>query len=558
MQQALLLGALAAAGAGAGATPALPPAVAIAAGTPLVLDDCAATARQTFVVGAGASSTVATPDGALCVTYVGPSPAALQLQPCLPGAPWNQSIARAPDSSLRFALPGGACVAWNSQGATISTWPCDSIAWNGIFGIGVPFAGAISENFTEHSAAFSGLCASAGAPACPAPACASSLDCNLNGECDAGSGRCACYKPWGGDTCGELKFLPIAAPAERNGYPGLTPNETTWGGNAILWNGEYHLFVAEMTRNCTLAQWGSNSQCAHAVSASPVGPFLRVGVAVGVWCHNPQASFVPAGGAGGRDLWALWHIGGGGAPGGGQDCSTPAAASAALPALTAQGGSALHLANSPYGPWEAFEGPLPDCNNPTQMRHPNGTWFLVCNSNMLYRGPNVTGPWDYVLSIPSGGTPGIFEDGFLFMDARGNWHQFFHTYTMTCDTPRCDPTAISGHSFSADGLRWHSSCVQPYFNVANVSDGSVVRMSTRERPKLIFDALENPIALSNGVCPTPNCYPQAAIQCKVQGLGPHTGYWDHTFVVQLRARERPTPLICLPSHPLSQNARNAH
>lgn len=167
------------------------------------------------------------------------------------------------------------------------------------------------------------------------------------------------------------------------------------------------------------------------------------------------------------------------------------------------------------------------------MRHTNGTWFLVCDSNKLYTGPNVTGPFTYVLDIPSGRTPGIFEDGFLYLDKRGNWHQFFHTYTMSCDTPRCDPTSISGHSFSQDGLVWYGSCVQPYFNTANVSDGSVVQMSTRERPKLLFNAEGGPIALSNGICPMPNCYPQAAIQCKVQGIDAHTGYWDHTLIVPL-------------------------
>jgi hypothetical protein len=66
-----------------------------------------------------------------------------------------------------------------------------------------------------------------------------------------------------------------------------------------------------------------------------------------------------------------------------------------------------------------------------------------------------------------------------------------------------------------------------------VSDGSVVQMSTRERPKLLFGADGEPTHLYNGVCPTPNCFPQAAIQCKVQGLGPQQGYWDHTLVVPL-------------------------
>ena len=40
----------------------------------------------------------------------------------------------------------------------------------------------------------------------------------------------------------------------------------------------------------------------------------------------------------------------------------------------------LHLANSPYGPWTPFTGwALPSCNNPTQMKHPNGTWFIICD-----------------------------------------------------------------------------------------------------------------------------------------------------------------------------------
>jgi hypothetical protein len=98
-------------------------------------------------------------------------------------------------------------------------------------------------------------------------------------------------------------------------------------------------------------------------------------------------------------------------------------------------------------------------------------------------------------------------------------------------------------------------------------------MSTRERPKLLFDASGNPTHLLNGICPTPHCPPQvrtratqrdysrslgcpissstdflvqswastvvflfdlqAAIQCKVQGLGPHEGYWDRTLVTPL-------------------------
>jgi hypothetical protein len=453
------------------------------------------------------------------------------------------------------------------------------------------------------AAALALLC---GAAACaPKPVCVEDEDCSLSGVCRAGT--CACFRPWGGADCGELQFRPIQAPAETNGYPGASANATTWGGNAVLFDGQYHLFVAEMTNNCTLAQWGSNSRCVHAVASSAEGPYARVDVALPVWCesgarsrafglraagrarfyphpppphpralataigHNPQVSFVPGGGFGGADLWALWHIGGGnGAPDGGAHCAANGTVlSAALPPDAGGApGSPVHVANSPFGPWTPVLTPQPSCNNPSQFRHPNGTWFIVCDSTALYRGENVTGPWVYVTQVTGGGTPGIEEDAFLYIDARGHWHNLKHAYSMDCRDPSCAPYAISAHSFSRDGLTWTGSCTQPFFNTANVSDGSVVTMSTRERPKLLFNAAGEPTHLFNvssagarrgarqrarvpppppppvppqGICPMPACAPQAAIQCKVQGItkpgtpgsnGP-VGYWDHTLVVPL-------------------------
>jgi len=382
------------------------------------------------------------------------------------------------------------------------------------------------------SAAAAALAAAA-ASAAAAP-CQSDEDCNLNGACSAGA--CACFAPWGGATCGELQFLPIAAPAIFNGYPGASPNASAWGGNAILYSGQYHLFVAEMAENCTLAQWQTNSRCVHAVSSSAEGPYAKTDVAVPVWCHLPQASLVLGGGFNGQDLWALWHAGLG-TEGGAINCSegpTPGSAARAPPQGGAPGpSSVLHVANSPFGPWQPVLEPLPDCWTPSQVRHANGTWFLICGVNDLYRAPNVTGPYTRVTTIPVGGTPGTFEDPYLYIDLRGNWHAFFHTYTMSCVDPECNPVAISGHSFSRDGLAWNKSSTQPFFNTANVSDGSVVQMSTRERPKLIFDDAGNPTHLATAACPMPNCPPQAAIQCKVKGLGPHEGYWTKNLIVPL-------------------------
>ena len=254
------------------------------AGAPLTLQPCkSGAADQTLRVDV-AASTVTSADGSLCVTYGGPFPAPQTMQPCVPGNV-NQTIVY-DSSDYAFKLPRvDDCVAWNQETGqrVISSYTCSSIAWNGWY---TPFAGGlIVANCSTPDTCDSSLCVTASPlPTCPSAACNSDIDCNLNGVCSA-NGTCTCFKPWGGVSCGELKFLPLTAPASTNGFPGASPNETTWGGNAILYDGIYHLFVAEMVNECSLAQWGSNSQCAHAISSSPEGPYTKTDVAVGVWCE---------------------------------------------------------------------------------------------------------------------------------------------------------------------------------------------------------------------------------------------------------------------------------
>jgi hypothetical protein len=262
-------------------------ALAIAAAAqPLTLQPCAPLSPAATFTWSGATPR----DGSgLCLGAAsGASSAAVAAEPCT-GAP-SQAWAWHADGTVESQAFPGQC--WNvfaagtAVGTPIVLWTCGSAA----AAAAATNLSAANDYFQRQAsgailAVEASLCLSSqAAPRPPPGACSSALDCNLNGECDAGSSRCACYKPWGGADCGQMQFLPIAPPAERNGYPGNTPNETTWGGNAIFFGGLWHLFVAEMTNNCTLAQWGSNSQCAHAISATPEGPYERVDVAVGVWC----------------------------------------------------------------------------------------------------------------------------------------------------------------------------------------------------------------------------------------------------------------------------------
>lgn len=121
------------------------------------------------------------------------------------------------------------------------------------------------------AAAVAACCAAAAA------SCTTDVQCSLNGACR--SGACVCDAPWSGPQCASLQVKPLPPPPF--GF-GMAPNHTTWGGNVVQVDGQYHLFVAEMVNDCPLRDWGKNSRCSHAVSTSPLGPFEFVDVAVDV------------------------------------------------------------------------------------------------------------------------------------------------------------------------------------------------------------------------------------------------------------------------------------
>lgn len=52
----------------------------------------------------------------------------------------------------------------------------------------------------------------------------------------------------------------------------------------------------------------------------------------------------------------------------------------------------------------------------------------------------------------------------------------------------------------------------PYINVLTLADGSTQLLTTRERPKMVFNAAGDPTHLSNGVCPSPGNW-QTPISC---------------------------------------------
>ena len=135
-----------------------------------------------------------------------------------------------------------------------------------------------------------------------AVACSTDSDCSLNGLCKASS--CVCFAPWStapGDalSCGRLDTLP----GPKVGCYGQAPPVPSWGGNAILFDGEYHLFVSTMTEDCGLLNWPTNMQIDHAVCKNAMGPYVKADVAQPAPATNPQAIVDPNG------TWWLFHIG---------------------------------------------------------------------------------------------------------------------------------------------------------------------------------------------------------------------------------------------------------
>lgn len=360
--------------------------------------------------------------------------------------------------------------------------------------------------------------------------------CSLNGALVGG--RCVCDKPWTGPQCATMMFQPVTFP---QGY-GMSPNLTTWGGNALRdASGKYHMYVSAMTNGCPLSTWTHNSRIDHAESDSIVGPYKFVDVAVPTWAHNAAPIALKDG------SYAIVHIGTGEGPAsGGKNCThqsyddewermSPASlenAAATHASSPTSGGSTIHVSTSLEGPWRPLEpNRLGGCNNPAPWVHINGSIFIVCGLSMK-RAESISGPWATVSTFThAGGPAGNYEDPFLYIDARG-FHLIYHVYSTHENPPHgheCVNSTVSAHSFSADGFHWFMSEEPPYGTQVDMADGSVTTVATRERPKLFIDSTGRKTHLINGVCSASACPegpPTGCVDCKYAN-------WDYTLVAPL-------------------------
>lgn len=130
-------------------------------------------------------------------------------------------------------------------------------------------------------------------------------------------------------------------------------------------------------------------------------------------------------------------------------------------------------------------------------------------------------------------------------DHRGNFHALWHAFDLSeKERKSCTNSTVSAHTFSLDGINWHASETQPYttqvataplasppWATADRIESNLVTVSTRERPKLLFNSSGHMTHLVNGVSGAPQCGddvkpPHACANCKLK-------YWDYTLIAPL-------------------------
>ena len=355
--------------------------------------------------------------------------------------------------------------------------------------------------------------------------CSKDLDCNLNGECDAATGACACDAAWRAADCGELNLLPVADIKGAYETAGVdladcatSCGPSSWGGLPFRGeDGQYHLFVSQFVNNCTLKGFNPGSSVVRAVASHPAGPFTYAETVMGTFHHNPAVVRVPAAHSGtGAELYVMFMIGDDVAPpvGHGAACAWDAAADP----HHLEGFLSMASAPSVLGPWtKVRHAILPSggvdewdamVTNPGPLLLSNGTALL------FYRGTRWpqdgleriglakseggwAGPYGRLQDAPLWGpmddAAKYVEDPSVWQDERG-FHMLAHGHW--------DERGYYACAEKAEGP-WQFRLAPAYTNTLEmVGDMPNITLVQRERPQIFFnESTGEPALLFTGVTP---------------------------------------------------------
>ena len=357
--------------------------------------------------------------------------------------------------------------------------------------------------------------------------CSNEFDCSLGGQCV--NSKCVCNPEWRGEDCGMVNLLPAT-----NYKAFYRATESSWGGS-VLYNendSKYHMFVSDMSYNCTLEEWTTNSRVAHAISDTPEGPYHEVDITVPIWAHNPTAHKVPN-----ENIYVVYHIGFG------TDHGTPVNCSSNYTSRTTNtntntsnintnintskmsiirtvdrkeettnsGYDAPNMAvsddlNGVFTEYDSSEGDYA-FNNPGAYFDNNGSVLLIykvscsnwnstafCRQFAVATSNSYKGPFRTIRD-------NIYvygEDAYVWKDLNNNYHMLFQGGNYGGGLP-----SYIGHwhtAYSKNGLDWNVANLTEAFNqTITLANGSFVTVGRRERHQLLFDSDGRPTHLFNGV-----------------------------------------------------------
>lgn len=357
-----------------------------------------------------------------------------------------------------------------------------------------------------------------------AAACATDLDCYLNGDCVAGA--CVCDAAWDGPQCNvlaELEAVQLWPP------PGVEPanaseRASSWG--ATILQGDDGLFHAWAETNC--AQWMhvNGTVIVHLTAASLEGPYAYVNITAFAQSINPHAVRAPDG------TWLLLFAYNASAPPE-PTCTgaygTPHAVAAPPPAPDAVEGTPINpndygppvaaYAASPYGPWALHT--IDIALTPADMLpNPNPSLLPPANASDEWRLAFTTMPagtsnwgtervsvaaassWAAPVFRPVAGDilspAGVGEDPHIFRTKRG-LHLVYHAMDPNANISF---TGVGGYAASVDGLHWNFSPTPIYTRNVTLANGTTVTFARRERPEFVLDPATGEIThLLTGVEP---------------------------------------------------------
>eukprot|EP00040_Diaphanoeca_grandis_P013761 m.69504 g.69504 ORF g.69504 m.69504 type:complete len:434 (+) comp24099_c0_seq1:91-1392(+) len=362
--------------------------------------------------------------------------------------------------------------------------------------------------------------------------CINDEHCSLLGTCTP-QGRCKCLPGWAGYSCARADLAPLDITL---GYHNAT--ESSWGGRPVKdpMSGKWNLFATEIKNSCPLILFEYNSQVIRAESDSGEigGPYTKADVVLPPFHHNPTIV-----GPSPDGYFLMFFIGASNATFLNGTLDPILDCREAVPNVPLPGKTKSPLTSNRYitmattkdvvnGPWEQrvilrddqpqYNQSSWHCseNNPSASILANGTVVVVyranpCAKDAVDSGEHlgiavadhwssnfvrdtfpIVSPADVNLTHGSNN-----EDPFIFHMGDGSWHIVNHQQGRTNVCGGSEQGHSCGAHFFAHNPHgpWMMSPEPVYSENVTLTNGSMARFQTRQRPQLVFDDAMVPLFL---------------------------------------------------------------